>query len=955
MTHHTQQPLGSLTRTGRRAMVRRLLGTVVLTVLTSTSLVVLAPQAQAATAITMHGAPMKAALDLGKADSVTVRAPDHAQAGDVVVALLALSRPGGSEAPMALTPAGWTVVIRATHGTESSLIAYTHPFVTGETSYTFSGTGSAGAVVLVAAYDGVDVSDPVDDAAVADYAAAAGRQFAAPSVTSAAPGEMLVAAYAGFTDTKTDTGWAPKSGLAKAAEQRNPSSRVSLGQHQGIQAAAGPSGDKIAEASKPQDDVLTALLGLRPEPAAPVAPVVKDVASKASGPGAVTVTWNTDVPADSQVLYGADKTYGSASSLDPARTTQHAVTLTGLKPSTAYHYAVASATSPTTRTVSPDKSVTTSNQQPSGGGPVPLIVDTDLFSDADDVGAIATAFGLQQLGEARVIAITLNTRTSRPLVTRDSWRCASALTRFYGADAVPIGVSTAPEGTEVNTVDFIGPCATSAPPNAPAPESAVTVMRRALAAQQDHSVRIASTGYAQNLAALLDSPADGVSSQTGMQLVTRKVDSLVIMGGGYPSSPGENNLRGNVPAAQTMASRWPTTVVWVGVEVGDEVRTGQTISSVHAANSPVRLAYEAFVRPGNYIYSYDLAAVLQAVRPTNGAMVRSQPGTNVVAASGANQFTYGASGAQYYVRLLDPDAVDAAIEALLDTLPPNRVPAKLGTPTVSGVADTGATVSWTSNEPTTGAVEFGATTAYGTTTTATASGLSHSKPVTGLTAGATYHYRVRATDADSNLTLSGDRTFTTSGAVPVLPNDDFSAATLGSLWTTSGTSDVRVEGGELHIVHPGGDWTVGELRSAQPYALTGRATALTLRRPANDGLGGATFGETSVFLDTGDGRSVEFFIGGGALTAWVNDGSGSVNLTPGWPAYRLPDAGRLRFRESAGTLFWEYQAESAPADSWIMLASTATPFPLDSVRFRVVAGCNAVLADVARVDNVTTS
>jgi hypothetical protein len=32
--------------------------------------------------------------------------------------------------------------------------------------------------------------------------------------------------------------------------------------------------------------------------------------------------------------------------------------------------------------------------------PVRLIVDSDLFSDADDVGAIATAFALQMVGEA---------------------------------------------------------------------------------------------------------------------------------------------------------------------------------------------------------------------------------------------------------------------------------------------------------------------------------------------------------------------------------------------------------------------------------------------------------------------------------------------------------------------------------------------------------------------------
>ena len=61
-----------------------------------------------------------------------------------------------------------------------------------------------------------------------------------------------------------------------------------------------------------------------------------------------SVTWDTDVPADSQVHYGADASYGSDSALDSALTTGHGVSLTGLTPATDYHYSAASsgATSP---------------------------------------------------------------------------------------------------------------------------------------------------------------------------------------------------------------------------------------------------------------------------------------------------------------------------------------------------------------------------------------------------------------------------------------------------------------------------------------------------------------------------------------------------------------------------------------------------------------------------------
>lgn len=55
-----------------------------------------------------------------------------------------------------------------------------------------------------------------------------------------------------------------------------------------------------------------------------------------------TVTWTTDVAADSQVHYGADASYGSSSVLEPGMVTEHTVALSGLTVATEYHYAAAS-------------------------------------------------------------------------------------------------------------------------------------------------------------------------------------------------------------------------------------------------------------------------------------------------------------------------------------------------------------------------------------------------------------------------------------------------------------------------------------------------------------------------------------------------------------------------------------------------------------------------------------
>jgi peroxiredoxin len=55
-----------------------------------------------------------------------------------------------------------------------------------------------------------------------------------------------------------------------------------------------------------------------------------------------TITWQTDVPATSQVEYGTMNAYGSTTPPDNELTTSHSVALTGLKPSTTYYFGIKS-------------------------------------------------------------------------------------------------------------------------------------------------------------------------------------------------------------------------------------------------------------------------------------------------------------------------------------------------------------------------------------------------------------------------------------------------------------------------------------------------------------------------------------------------------------------------------------------------------------------------------------
>ena len=96
----------------------------------------------------------------------------------------------------------------------------------------------------------------------------------------------------------------------------------------------------------------------------------------------------------------------------------------------------------------------------------------------------------------------------------------------------------------------------------------------------------------------------------------------------------------------------------------------------------------------------------------------------------------------------------------------------LAPPAVSAVGlnvlDVRTTVTWTTDKPSSSQVEYGTTTAYGSTTTLdTGLTTSHSVSVKGLTPQTLYHFRVHSADACHD-GVSPDATFTTSA--PLLAN-----------------------------------------------------------------------------------------------------------------------------------------------------------------------------------------
>jgi len=154
--------------------------------------------------------------------------------------------------------------------------------------------------------------------------------------------------------------------------------------------------------------------------------------------------------------------------------------------------------------------------------------------------------------------------------------------------------------------------------------------------------------------------------------------------------------------------------------------------------------------------------------------------------------------------------------------PPDTTPPIISSVSTSSITATSATVAWTTDEPTTGTVEYGTTTSYGSSAPASTSATSQSVSLAILTANTLYHYRVTAMDAAGNRSVGTDKTFTTtasSGGGASGSGFIKHWAILGSFGFTNGQGHNTDYIGES-TVHPSvGDTTAGKIWT--DFASTG--------------------------------------------------------------------------------------------------------------------------------------
>jgi len=299
---------------------------------------------------------------------------------------------------------------------------------------------------------------------------------------------------------------------------------------------------------------------------------------------------------------------------------------------------------------------------------VPIIFDTDIGTDVDDAGALAILHIMADRGEAEILA-TMS-------ANRNRW-CAPALdaiNTYYGRENMPIGCSRTGPDPEEWYHRSVGEFPHDLTHSEEAPD-AVTLYRKILAAQPDNSVTIVVVGWLTNMAELLNSEPDQYSALPGRSLVEAKVRELVSMGGRWPNSPkgeGEYNFTMDGAAAHRVISEWPGQIMFTGL--GKDVMTGGRLVTHGPKENPVPAFYRNFFEANKVSErsSWDLIAVLYAVRGLSDYFTAVSKGKCVGKEDGSNQWLPGACSSHAYLDYrMSPTELATVLEDLLLT-PPSR-------------------------------------------------------------------------------------------------------------------------------------------------------------------------------------------------------------------------------------------------------------------------------------------
>jgi len=295
--------------------------------------------------------------------------------------------------------------------------------------------------------------------------------------------------------------------------------------------------------------------------------------------------------------------------------------------------------------------------------PVKIIFDTDMGPDYDDVGALAFLHAMADSGKVQILATVASNK--HELVAPS----INVINTYFGRKELPVGAPKT-EGVNLGSSQHWADSIVAKYPHSINSTSdvpdAVSIYRKILSSEADHSVTIITVGFLTNLNNLLKSQPDDISPLTGKELVTNKVKKLVSMAGGFPKGR-EFNIDMDSSASKYVYENWPGEVIFTGFEIGAAIHTGLKLINSNIQNSPVkdvfRISIPLAAEDKEGRMSWDETAVLIGVYGTE-RFFDTVRGKIIIDANGNNTWEESAGGKQIYVKQkMSVPEISAFIEA----------------------------------------------------------------------------------------------------------------------------------------------------------------------------------------------------------------------------------------------------------------------------------------------------
>ncbi len=478
--------------------------------------------------------------------------------------------------------------------------------------------------------------------------------------------------------------------------------------------------------------------------AAPGPPSISNVQVTASQ-GSATMTWTTNEPASSHVDLGPTAAYGQVMD-DPTLVTHHSVTFVGLTPDTLYHYRIRSTDSDLLSAVTGDLTFTTQPGDFLSEDFQTCELEPGLWTFIDPLGdSTLSLVGGGTLDAQLVIDIPKN-------VAHDAWEMSDAPRVLQAAQdndfQVEIKIETAMQlGNQMQGIWI---------------EESPT-----------HWLRFDFVSTASTIRVFAAQHIDGAPSQT-IDISTPQLRDVVPLWMRVTRA-------GHVWTQEysTDGTNWTTSgsfvhvmsVSYVGVFAGNAVKTPPhraVFDYFFNTEAPVIPEDAGEPGPARTLDLSDVGNGTASVEPLLAVYYCDQEVELSALPQSGHEFT-GWSG--------DLTGLSNPATVAIDT---NKTivgsfQAAPGPPVISDVLvvprDEFATISWTTNEPTTSRVDFGETAGYGAFEHELTAKIHHELVITGLTPETAYHFSVTSVDSSAFPDSTPDATFVTTP--PDYKSDDF--------------------------------------------------------------------------------------------------------------------------------------------------------------------------------------